>query len=51
MFSHAGMVGLCGVNSAGVAISCNNLSQLNHKTSGLPVAFVVRGILQRSTFE
>ena len=51
VFSHAGMVGLCGVNSAGVAIACNNLSQLNHKTSGLPVAFVVRGILQRSTFD
>jgi isopenicillin-N N-acyltransferase-like protein len=48
IFSHAGMVGLCGVNSAGVAIACNNLSQLNHSTRGLPVAFVVRAILQRS---
>jgi hypothetical protein len=51
VFSHAGMVGLCGVNAAGVAISCNNLSQLNHGTTGLPVAFVVRAILQRSTFD
>jgi hypothetical protein len=51
VFAHAGIVGLCGVNSAGVAISCNNLSQLNHGTSGLPVAFVVRGILQRASFD
>ncbi len=51
IFSHAGMVGLCGVNATGVAISCNNLSQLNHATRGLPVAFVVRAILQRSVFD
>lgn len=51
IFSHAGMIGLCGVNSTGVAISCNNLSQLNHATRGLPVAFVVRAILQRSVFD
>lgn len=51
IFSHAGMVGLCGLNAAGVAISCNNLSQLNHTTRGLPVAFVVRAVLQRSVFD
>ena len=45
------MVALCGINSRGVAISCNNLSQLAHGTSGLPVAFVVRAILQRRSFE
>ena len=51
IFSHAGMVGLCGLNAAGVAISCNNLSQLSHATSGVPVAFVVRAILQRVVFD
>ena len=51
LFSHAGMVALCGVNSAGVACAVNNLSQLTHGTSGLPVAFVIRAVLQRNSLD
>jgi hypothetical protein len=43
----AGMVGLCGMNSAGLALSVNTLSELPSSTTGLPVAFVARGVLAR----
>ena len=43
----AGMIGLTGVNDAGLAIAVNTLSQLPSATDGLPVAFVTRGLLQR----
>ncbi|HJQ56558.1 MAG TPA: C45 family peptidase [Vineibacter sp.] len=47
IFSLAGMIALMGVNSAGVAVHVNTLSQLPSAPSGLPVAFVVRGALER----
>lgn len=43
----AGIVGLCGMNSAGFALCVNTLLDLNHRIDGLPVAFVARGILER----
>ncbi len=43
----AGMVGLCGLNSAGLAVNVNTLAQLPTSTAGLPVAFVSRGALAR----
>ena len=43
----AGMVGLCGMNSAGLAVDVNTLAQLPTSTIGLPVAFVSRGLLAR----
>lgn len=43
----AGMVGLCGLNSAGLGLAVNTLSELPSATSGLPVAFVARGLLTR----
>lgn len=43
----AGMIGLTGVNDAGLAIAVNTLSQLPSAIDGLPVAFVTRGLLQR----
>ncbi|MFO1057612.1 MAG: C45 family peptidase [Dongiaceae bacterium] len=43
----AGMVGLCGVNAAGLGVCVNTLAQLPHCPDGLPVAFVVRGLLAR----
>jgi hypothetical protein len=47
--SAAGMIGLTGVNRAGVAICVNTLLMLRHQTQGLPVAFVMRAALaQRS---
>jgi hypothetical protein len=43
----AGMIGLMGANSRGFGVCVNTLLQLNHSASGLPVAFVTRGLLER----
>ena len=43
----AGLVGATGINAAGVAVCVNTLLQLDNSVDGLPVAFVVRGILAR----
>lgn len=43
----AGMIGLCGMNSAGLALCVNTLLDLNHRIDGLPVAFVSRAMLER----
>jgi isopenicillin-N N-acyltransferase like protein len=45
-----GLIGVNGINNKGVGITANTLAQLAHNRDGLPVAFVVRGVLQRSTF-
>jgi isopenicillin-N N-acyltransferase-like protein len=42
----AGMIGLCGVNSAGLGLCVNTLSSLNSAVNGLPVAFVARSLLE-----
>jgi isopenicillin-N N-acyltransferase-like protein len=46
---YAGMIGLLGCNSAGVAVVVNNLDMLPGSFSGLPVSCVTRGILQQRT--
>jgi hypothetical protein len=43
----AGLIGLCGMTSAGLGLVVNTLSQLSVSGSGLPVAFVSRGTLAR----
>ena len=44
----AGAIALSGINDSGVSINCNSLvSDLPHSSSGLPVAFLVRGVLER----
>ena len=48
VFTTAGMIGLNGVNQAGVGVVVNALSQLRYAREGLPVAFVVRGLLART---
>ncbi len=49
VLSAAGLIGLCGVNSVGVAIGVNTLLMLRHDAAGLPVAALVRAALgQRS---
>jgi isopenicillin-N N-acyltransferase like protein len=45
----AGMIGLTGVNAAGLGVCVNTLSMLRHSGEGLPVAFVMRGALERSS--
>jgi hypothetical protein len=49
VFTYAGMVGLTGCNSAGVALVVNNLDMLPGSLTGLPVACVIRGILNQET--
>jgi isopenicillin-N N-acyltransferase-like protein len=44
----AGMLGLFGVNAAGVGCVVNNLATLPTSPRGLPVAAVIRGLLARS---
>lgn len=51
VFTAAGMVGLMGVNSAGVGLVVNNLSTLPAARSGLPVTFIERKILDTSSVE
>jgi isopenicillin-N N-acyltransferase-like protein len=49
VFTCAGLIAANGMNNKSVAICCNTLAQLAHCKDGLPVAFVVRGVLaQRS---
>jgi isopenicillin-N N-acyltransferase-like protein len=45
-----GLIGVNGMNNKGVGVTANTLAQLAHNRDGLPVAFVVRGALQSSTF-
>jgi len=48
----AGVLGLLGVNDAGVALCVNSIPQAPSGTEGLPVAFVVRRLLEaRSALE
>jgi hypothetical protein len=45
VFTSAGLIGVNGVNARSVAIACNTLIQLGASRDGLPVAFIVRGVL------
>jgi predicted choloylglycine hydrolase len=47
----AGMIGLCGINSAGLGLTVNTLGDLNGASDGLPVAFVSRSLLKQSRFD
>jgi hypothetical protein len=48
-FTIAGKISLCGMNSAGLGMCCNTLSQLNYARDVLPEDFVVRGFLERAS--
>jgi isopenicillin-N N-acyltransferase like protein len=51
VFSAAGMLALDGLNAHGIGICCNTLAQLRTSTTGLPVAFVVRGVLASTSHD
>lgn len=51
IFSLAGNIGLNGLNASGLGVTCNTLSQLKHSTHGLPVAFIVRLILEKNCID
>jgi len=42
-----GLIGAMGMNSGRVAVACNTILQLAARRDGLPVAFVVRGLLEQ----
>ncbi len=46
LFTIAGLIALMGVNSAGVGVCVNSLPQLKSQASGIPVAFMIRRLLQ-----
>jgi len=49
VFTPSGILGTTGLNQDGVAVCCNALPHLRHRTSGLPVGFVIRGLLAERT--
>lgn len=50
-FTIAGMPALCGINSAGVSVWCNALSQLAASPRGVPVSCIVRHLLSCRTLD
>jgi predicted choloylglycine hydrolase len=50
VFVKAGMVALNGVNNQSVAACTNTIAKEDHDIYGLPVAFVHRGLLEKTTF-
>ena len=51
VLTHAGLIGLNGVNNRSIGICCNTLTQLANGKDGLPVACVVRGALEQPSDE
>src|SRR5712671_2783463 len=49
IFTIGGMIGLMGVNARGVGVCVNFLPQLPNSSQGLPVAFVIRRLLQEGS--
>ncbi|MGB5654219.1 MAG: C45 family peptidase [Robiginitalea sp.] len=44
-----GHLGITGMNSKSVSINCNTLMQLDYGKTGLPVTFIVRGVLEKNS--
>ena len=51
VFSYAGLIAAFGVNNRGIGVCLNSLPILRYATTGLPVAYVIRGILASSTLQ
>lgn len=51
LFTFPGFIAANGLNSSSVAVVVNAVQQLEHSRNGLPVAFVIRGILQKKTYK
>jgi hypothetical protein len=51
VFSVAGMIGLMGVNSAAIGVCVNSIPQVPSAHEGVPVAFVLRRLLQATSFD
>lgn len=50
LFTFPGFIAANGMNSYSVAVVVNAVQQLENSRDGLPVAFVIRGILQRKSY-
>ena len=46
-----GHLGITGMNTKSVSINCNTLMQLDYGKTGLPVTFIVRGVLEKNNQE
>jgi len=44
-----GILGITGMNNKGVSVNVNTILQLDNNTTGLPVTFIVRGIVSQNT--
>ena len=51
VFTIPGVIALNGLNSRSVGVCVNAVTQLAYSPKGLPVAFVIRGILRQKTYE
>lgn len=51
LFTFPGFIAANGLNNSSVAVVVNAIQQLEHSRDGLPVAFVIRGILQKKTYK
>lgn len=51
LFTFPGFIAANGLNSSSIAVVVNAVQQLEHSRYGLPVAFVIRGILQKKTYK
>jgi hypothetical protein len=47
VFTCAGLIATNGLNNRGVGVCVNALTQLDYRLEGLPVAFVIRGLLDQ----
>ena len=47
-FTFAGMIGIWGLSNRPLGVCANTVLDLNHSAGGLPVAFVIRTILEKS---
>jgi len=51
IFTFAGFIATNGINNKGVGVVVNAMSQLSYAREGLPVAFVIRGMLEKNNPE
>lgn len=51
VFTIAGIIGACGLNSQTLGICVNTLINLNHSADGLPVDFIVRSLLEQRSLD
>jgi len=51
IFTSPGLIGLNGINSKGIGLTANGLPDLYTNNEGLPVAFVIRSVLEKETFK